>query len=418
MKNRLLIIILAVIFCIECGILVAFSTDEETEPLDTVTVNEILHETKKSFNNQDGYKHYEDIEYTVFDKNEGILFSSADNLCKSLNEAIAGRDTIIDIDIDGEVVGKLVIDNDTDKAVSSKNSDVIKFIITAIGIQTIVCIGYIVYIYINVIRPFKKLKGFAERVAGGNLDVPLEMDRQNIFGAFTESFDIMRTELKRARLAEAKANQSKKELVAKLSHDIKTPVASIKAVSEVGLATSQNEKQAKSFETIISKSDQINNLVTNLFTATLEELQELSVNPADLESTVISELIASADYLSKAEIPEIPECIIYADRLRLQQVFDNIFANSYKYADTNITVTAERIEDTLCISVCDFGGGVSDDELAVIKEKFKRGNNSSGIEGAGLGLYISDYFMEKMDGSLETSNENGGLKVTVILKLS
>lgn len=418
MKNRLLIIILAVLFCIECGVLASYSADEATEPLDTVLINEILYETKQSYKNSDAFKTYDGIEYTVFDGNEDILFSSADNLCRSLNEAVANRDTIIDIYIDGEAAGKLVIDNNTDKAVSSKQTDTIKVIIITIGIQTVICIGYIIYIYFNVIKPFRKLSGFAERVASGNLDIPLEMDRQNIFGAFTESFDIMRTELKRARIAEAKANKSKKELVAKLSHDIKTPVASIKAVSELGLATAQNENQAKSFETIISKSDQINNLVTNLFTATLEELQELSVNPSDLESTVVSELICNADYLGKAEIQHIPDCIIYADKLRLQQVFDNIFANSYKYANTDICVTAKRLEDALCISVCDYGGGVSESELAVIKEKFRRGNNSGSIEGAGLGLYISDYFMGKMGGSLEISNENGGLKATVILKLS
>ena len=55
-----------------------------------------------------------------------------------------------------------------------------------------------------VVRPFRQLKDFARRVAGGNLDIPLEMDRGNLFGAFTESFDIMREELKKARLAEAK----------------------------------------------------------------------------------------------------------------------------------------------------------------------------------------------------------------------
>ena len=64
--------------------------------------------------------------------------------------------------------------------------------------------------YVTMIRPFRKLKGFAERIAGGNLDIPLEMDKRNLFGAFTESFDIMRSELKKARLAEAQAQQSKK----------------------------------------------------------------------------------------------------------------------------------------------------------------------------------------------------------------
>ena len=86
------------------------------------------------------------------------------------------------------------------------------------------------------------MKDFAERIADGNLDIPLKMDRQNLFGAFTESFDIMRTELKKSRIAEANANESKKELVAKLSHDIKTPIASIKAASEVGAALSPDKK--------------------------------------------------------------------------------------------------------------------------------------------------------------------------------
>ena len=58
----------------------------------------------------------------------------------------------------------------------------------------------------TIIKPFCKLKSFAQRVAGGNLDIPLAMDRQNLFGSFTESFDLMRTELKKARIAEAEAN--------------------------------------------------------------------------------------------------------------------------------------------------------------------------------------------------------------------
>ncbi len=413
MKNKLLIAILGIIFCIECAALIRFGSDKAVPPLDTVAVNEVLHTVTADFYNMENHSNTTDLEYTVFDSKENIIFCTSENLCKSISEAIANRDTILHVE-----TGTLVIDNNANISAIKHKNRVIAVMIAAMSVQTAVCIGYLLYIHFIVIKPFKKLKGFAERVAGGNLDIPLEMDRQNIFGAFTESFDIMRTELKRARIAEAKANKSKKELVAKLSHDIKTPVASIKAVSEVGLATAQNENQAKSFETIISKSDQINNLVTNLFTATLEELQELSVNPSDLESTVVLELICNADYLGKAKIPHIPECIIYADKLRLQQVFDNIFANSYKYANTDICVTVKSLEGTLCISVCDYGGGVSESELAVIKEKFRRGNNSSSIEGAGLGLYISDYFMGKMGGSLEISNENGGLKTTVILKLS
>ncbi|MDE5548393.1 MAG: sensor histidine kinase, partial [Clostridia bacterium] len=204
----------------------------------------------------------------------------------------------------------------------------------------------------------------------------------------------------------------------KLSHDIKTPVASIKAVSEVGLAVAKSEKDKANYTQIIGKADQINMLVTNLFTATLEELQQLTVTPTNVESKQVKTMLENADYLHRASIPDIPECLVYADGLRLQQVFDNIFANSYKYAKTEIAVTAEKTDDRICIAIEDCGGGVPQDELPVLKEKFKRGSNSANTEGAGLGLFISDYFMREMNGELSIENGVCGLKVTVCLRLS
>ena len=276
--------------------------------------------------------------------------------------------------------------------------------------------GYSAYIRKNVLQPFYKLKDFARRVAGGNLDIPLEMDRQNIFGPFTESFDLMRSELKRARLAEAQANAAKKELVAELSHDIKTPVASIKAASEVGLALADSPRLRDNYTQIIRKADQINTLVTNLFTATLEELEQLSVTLTDMESGELSQMLENADYLHRSAIPAvtaIPPCLLCADRLRLQQVFDNIYANSYKYAGTDIALAIAREGSGLIIAMEDFGGGVSPQELPFLKEKFRRGSNAETVEGAGLGLYISDYFMRKMGGKLSLENGVGGLKVSV-----
>ena len=281
-----------------------------------------------------------------------------------------------------------------------------------------ICAGYYVYLNSSIIKPFQELKGFAERIAGGNLDTPMEMDRHNIFGAFTESFDIMRSELKKSRKAEAKANADKRELVAKLSHDIKTPVASIKAASEVGAALTDNEKQKDNYVQIIRKADQINTLITNLFTAALEELKQLSVAPKDMESREIKTLLINADYLRRTEVPDIPECIIYIDKLRLQQVFDNIFANSYKYAGTNIKTEIYLDNKRLAISIEDYGGGIDRDEVLIIKEKYRRGSNVKDVEGAGLGLYISDYFMREMKGELIVENGKNGLKATVMILLS
>lgn len=228
----------------------------------------------------------------------------------------------------------------------------------------------------------------------------------------------MRSELKKARIAEARANESKKELVAKLSHDIKTPLASIKAASEVGYAVAKDKKTKENFSQIIIKADQINALVNNLFSATLEELQQLNVTPEYFSSGKIVGILKNSDYLQRADIPEIPVCLVYADALRLQQVFDNIFANSYKYADTKIEVVCTAEADSLSISVEDFGGGVEEDELPLVTEKYMRGKNASDKDGAGLGLYISDYFMKEMDGELKIENGEKGLKVTVKVKLA
>ena len=206
--------------------------------------------------------------------------------------------------------------------------------------------------------------------------------------------------------------------MAKLSHDIRTPVASIKAASEVGAALADNERLRENYTQIICKADQINTLISNLFTATLEELEQLPVMPEDMESREIGHLLENADYLGRADIPDIPDCILYADQLRLQQVFDNIFANSYKYAGTPIVVSAFVSDGCMTVRVEDSGGGVSREELPLIKEKFRRGSNAKKIEGAGLGLYISDHFMEEMQGSLVIENGEKGLRVSVRILLS
>lgn len=418
MKKHIFSIGVILTLIAEIAALIVFAAQAPDLKQDTVAVNEVMRSVTEDFDALDRHTNAAALDYVVLDENGNLLYKTRSGLSESMNAAIAHRDTILDITIDGADVGKVIIYNDGERSLRSQKQTAIVVLSVAIAVNCIVCIVYAVYIRLTVIAPFRKLKGFAERVAGGNLDIPLEMDRRNLFGAFTESFDIMRSELKKARIAEAQAKRSKKELVAKLSHDIKTPIASIKAVSEMGLAVAANDKDQANYTKIIGKADQINTLVTNLFTATLEELQQLTVTPANIDSKQVKTMLENADYLHRATIPDIPECLVVADGLRLQQVFDNIFANSYKYAKTEITVTAQKADTHIDIDIEDFGGGVLSEELPTLKEKYKRGRNAENTEGAGLGLYISDYFMKEMQGELKTENGEHGLKVTVVLALS
>ena len=387
------------------------------QPQNTVAVNEILQTVQRDWDSLEDHVNETGLDYVVLGTDGMVLCRTRPGLSESINAATAHRDTMLDVELNGTPVGKLIVYNDNALTLRMEKQTVL-FIAAAMLLQLGICAGYFFYLCRTVVEPFHRLEQFAQRVAGGNLDIPLKMDRHNLFGAFTESFDLMRDQLKKARLAEAKANAAKKELVAKLSHDIKTPVASIKAASEVGAALAVDDKNRENYRQIIQKADQINTLVTNLFSATLEELQELSVTPLDVKSEELRTLLENADYLHRAALPAIPDCLLFADRLRLQQVFDNIFVNSYKYAGTNIDVAAALQDGYLTVSVEDHGGGVNESELPHLKEKFKRGSNVEGIEGAGLGLYISDHCMREMGGRLVLENGVTGLKVVVWIALS
>lgn len=355
------------------------------------------------------------IDYVVLDNKNRFIKATRAGLNNDLSSAIRNRDTIVDVKSQDKVLGKVIIYNNTNNEWIKFRNLLLIFTLCVIIVAAVFCSLYLVFIDRCILYPFRKLQGFARHVAEGNLDMPLDMDKNNFFGAFTESFDLMREELNKARGNERLANQSKKELVASLSHDIKTPVASIKAVTEVMHVKTSDENQRRQLEIINSKADQINTLITNMFSATLEELQELKVIVTEQSSQVLYDLIRAADYNCKANIGGIAECIILADGLRLSQVVDNIISNSYKYAGTSIYVSSVIRGKYLEIGFKDYGRGVSEEELPLIFNKFYRAKNSKEKGGTGLGLYISKYMMEKMEGDIYCENSVDGF--TVLLKL-
>ncbi len=258
------------------------------------------------------------------------------------------------------------------------------------------------------VRPFVRLKIFAAQIAKGNLEFLLPMEKHNTFGAFTESFDMMREELKRAKESEYRANKSKKELTAGLSHDMKTPIATIKAACEVIQVKEKNQDTLEKVAVIAAKAKMMEKLTDNMLKATLEELEVLRVEPAEESSLVIEEMFAELRYYGEILLlNRIPECLVHIDRMRLSQVIDNIVNNAFKYAGGVVTVSFKEADDGVYILIQDKGCGVPEEELALLCEKFYRGENARGKEGAGLGLYLAKMFMERMGGGMEYGNDEG-----------
>lgn len=404
-----------------------------------------------------------EVDYVIIDLSNNILYSNVKsdhiNLIESgmsVEKAMQKRYLHKGLTENGRIWGNVIIPDDGLTTLKDFRN---KFLIGAVICVLMVFIGMItfaVYVDKNVIAPFKNLKDFAAKVAQGQLNEPLQMDRDNMFGAFSESFDIMREELAESKKRELELQKKERELVASLSHDLKTPVTGIKVTSELlqmRLSVKENEVSRSETEVdnesadisgkgseseqieftradidtmsqdakgIYQKAEQIDALVSDLFTAALDDLGEFKVSCNDEESKVLNNIVKSYDDRGLAVIGMLPEVIINIDKKRMSQVIGNVISNSYKYANTRIDISYRLSEGYLEMQIRDYGPGVPTDELDLITNKFYRGKKwqDTEKEGNGLGLYISKTLMNKMNGDLLTESDGEGLAVTLIISLS
>ncbi|WP_431028073.1 HAMP domain-containing sensor histidine kinase [Lysinibacillus sp. LZ02] len=421
MRVKLLISMILVIFSTGIAFQIMMMNNKNISEVNLVAINEVVKIVEKNWGNittqtidSSGFQQ----PLTIIDNLENIMYQTPNNHFNNVYDAIKNRDTIIDVMQNDKVVGKIIIHNNEQEIVQQMKKELLTTFSLIVGLLAIVSIMYILYINRTLLKPFQQLQHFAANVARGNLDIPLNMDKNNYFGAFTESFDLLREELYVARQREYESNRSKKELVATISHDIQTPIASIKAVSELMLMQIKDEKMMKHVNTINSKAEQINLLVTDMFHATLEELQQLKLTVTEESSAVLADMIENVNYDHQIVYEPIPPCIILTDPVRMQQVIDNIISNSYKYAGTKISIKSQIIQDYLELHIEDFGPGISEEELPLLFNKYYRGKNVEGKNGSGLGLYISKYFMENMYGQISCYNRADGFTAILRIKLA
>lgn len=290
------------------------------------------------------------------------------------------------------------------------------------GISLLFLFFVFFYVYFSILRPFEKLELFAKEISSGNFDLPLNYERSNYFGKFTWAFDSMRKEITKARSCEREAIENNKTVIATLSHDIKTPIASIRAYAE-GLEANMDTdplRRQKYLSVIMKKCDEVSKLTEDLFLHSLSDLDKIKINPETFElcgflKAALEEMAAEQGDIRFQE-PDFT-AMISADANRILQMIENIINNARKYAKSEIEVFLEKKEDKVFLHFKDFGTGIPDEDMPFIFDKFYRGKNGLKEQGSGLGLYIVKYLAEKMGGGVELFNHSQGLEVIFKLPL-
>lgn len=307
----------------------------------------------------------------------------------------------------------------------TEKTDMEKIIIVIYFTSMIVIISVFAYVYITILRPYDELEEYADILASGKMDIDFKYKRKNMFGKFTWAFDHMRNEIIRARESEQQAVENNKTVIATLSHDIKTPIASIRGYAE-GLTMNMDsnmERRIRYAEVIIRKCDEVTKIADDMFIHSLHNLDHLEIKQekVDLKEIIektISDVSLSGDINIIGEI--LPAVIDNGDAKRIQQVMENIIENTRKYAPDSKTDIYTRIMNTeeieqldinsekvYVLSFQDYGKGISDEDIPFVFNKFYRGKNAGDKKGAGLGLFIVKYIMNQMGGDVRIANNNG-----------
>ena len=229
MKMFKIVMILFTLLMLAGGAVFLIVVDRSSEKqVDVAFYNDQIHELNRDYSTGMGERELEE--------KYGCKVILGNTLTQELLEQIRNRAVIFDLTIEengeNKVIGKVAWEEKEDAGEAAKRS-VLRFgiILWAVVLAGVWILALLVQFFL--VRPILTMRHFSEEIAKGNLDIQLPVHKHNLFGNFTESFDIMREELKASKERELKAEKARKEMVADLSHDIKTPVATIQSTCEV-----------------------------------------------------------------------------------------------------------------------------------------------------------------------------------------
>lgn len=292
------------------------------------------------------------------------------------------------------------------------------------------------YVYKEIVRPISELNVAMKKIAEGNLDYRMENKYDSEMGEVFNNYEEMRLKLKESTTEMMENEEHNRELVSNISHDLKTPITSIKGYVEGimdGVADTP-EKMDRYIKTIYNKANDMDRLINELTIYSkidnnriLYNFQRINVSEyfedcvdevgLDLESKNIK---LNFDNL----IPD--DTIVIADPEQMKRVINNIIGNSIKYMDKDLTKEQGMIEirllddiDSIRIEIEDNGRGIAARDLGRIFERFYRtdASRNSSRGGSGIGLSIVKKIIEDHGGYIwATSKEGEGTCMHFVLR--
>ena len=224
--------------------------------------------------------------------------------------------------------------------------------------------------------------------------------------------------LKRQELASIEGEKKKNDLVLFLAHDLKTPLTSI--VAYLSMLDSHPDMDAEEREKYthiaLEKSMRLGELINEFFDITRYNLQDIELEPVEIDLSFMLEQIADELYgvlqekSLTCEVDVAENLEVYGDPDKLARVFDNLLRNAvaYCYEDSKIEIHAQMKRGDIEIIFINEGNKIPGDMLQTIFEKFYRvdGSRSSGTGGAGLGLAIAKEIVELHGGQIRAKSDD------------
>jgi signal transduction histidine kinase len=219
--------------------------------------------------------------------------------------------------------------------------------------------------------------------------------------------------LQNEKQAQFELEQLKNNFVSLISHDLKTPIAKIQAITDRLIHRGDWRIEQREIESLQSSTEELNKYIQSVLQLLRVESSEFKLNK---EIVDLNELIEKArlQVLPLAQKKRIevnlnlaPLFSVEIDPILIQEVCLNLIENAIKYSPEDSTVTVEslEVEDGVVCKVSDQGHGISEADLPKIWHKFVRGKDQDlKTKGTGLGLYLVKYFIELHGGSIEAQS--------------